>query len=204
MRAAAAPGSSLCDQASLRLAPGSVVARVDGVDVKVEDLGDQLAQAENMALRQYCGEVARVREMALDNLVQQKVLTAAAEKEGKPINEFVQARIDAKVPAPSDADIEAFYNTRKSPDAPPLEAVRDQVVQAINAEKSEAVFGEMLAELRATASVERRLPDVRPPALELAAVHSPWTGSSDAKVQVVEFSDFECPYCPAPPTRSIS
>lgn len=195
MRAAAAPGSSLCEQASLRLAPGSVVARVDGVDVKVEDLGEQLAQAENKALRQYCGEVARVREMALDNLVQQKVLTAAAEKEGKPINEFVQARIDAKVPAPSDADIEAFYNTRKSPDAPPLEAVRDQVVQAINAEKSEAVFGEMLAELRATASVERRLPDVRPPAIELAAAHSPWTGSSDAKVQVVEFSDFECPYC---------
>ncbi|MDC0673790.1 thioredoxin domain-containing protein [Nannocystis radixulma] len=195
MRAAATPGSSLCEQASLKLAPGSVVAQIDGVDVKLEDLGDQLAQAENKALRQYCGEVARVREAALDSFVQQKVLTAAAEKAGKPINEYVQGRLDAAVPTPSDADIEAFYNTRKSPDAPPLEAVKDQVIQAINAEKSEQVFTEMLAELKATATVEKRLPDVRPPALELAAAHSPWIGSSDAKVQVVEFSDFECPYC---------
>lgn len=195
MRAAAAPGSSLCEQASLKLAPGSVVAQVNGVDVKLEDLGEQLTQAENKALRTYCSEVARVREAALENLVQQKVLTAAAEKAGKPINEFVQERMEAAVPTPSDADIEAFYTARKSPDAPPLDQVRDQVVQAIKAEKSEEVFMTMLNELRATASIDKRLPDVRPPALELAATHSPWIGSSDAKVQVVEFSDFECPYC---------
>jgi len=104
-------------------------------------------------------------------------------------------RIDAGVPQPSDADIEAFYNARKPPDAPPLEQVRDQVIQAINAEKSEKVFTALLDELRAAAQVDKRLPDVRPPALELAAEHSPWLGSSEATVQVVEFSDFECPYC---------
>lgn len=194
-RQTAAPGASLCEQASLALAPGSTVAQVDGAEIKLEELGDQLAQAENRALRTYCSEVARVRETALDNLVQQKVLTAAAEKAGKPINEFVQEKMAAAVPTPSDADIEAFYNQRKSPDAPPLEMVRDQVIQAINAEKSEAAFAEMLDELRATVNVERRLPDVRPPPLELAAAHSPTIGSPEPKVQVVEFSDFECPYC---------
>jgi protein-disulfide isomerase len=194
-RATPAPGSSLCEQASLALKPGSVVATIDGVDVKIEELNENLAQAENRALRTYCGEVAKVREAALDNFVQQKVLTAAAEKAGKTVNEYVQARIDASVPTPSDADIEAFYNQRKSPDAPPLDQVRDQVIQAINAEKSEAAFGEFLAELRAGASVEKRLPDVRPPALDLAAQHSPWVGSQEGTVQVVEFSDFECPYC---------
>lgn len=193
--AQAQPGSSLCEQASLRLEPGSVVAQLDGQDIKLEDLGEQLAQAENRALRQYCSEVARVREAALDNYVQQKVLTAAAEKAGKPINQFVQERIDANVPQPSDAEIEAFYNARKPPDAPPLEQIRDQVIQAMNAEKSEQVFTEFLGELRAAAQLERRLPDVRPPALELAADHSPWLGSAEPKVQVVEFSDFECPYC---------
>lgn len=195
MRAPTAPGSSLCEQASLKLAPGSVVAHIDGVDVKLEDLGDQLAQAENKALRQYCSEVSRVRDAALENFVQQKVLTAAAEKAGKPINEYVQGRMESAVPTPSDAEIEAFYSARKSPDAPPLDQVRDQVIQAINAEKSEQVFTTMLGELRATASIDKRLPDVRPPALELAATHSPWLGSAEAKVQVVEFSDFECPYC---------
>ena len=195
-RAPIPPGSSACEQAALRLAPGSVVARVEGVDIKVEDLGEQLAQAETKALRAYCGEVSRVRELALDNLIQQKVLTAAAEKAGKPINEYVQGRIDAEVPQPSDADVEAFYNARKSPDTPALELVRDQVVAAINAEKSQKVFESILNELRTAAKVEKLLPDVRPPKLELVATHSPRTGAADGEaVEVVEFSDFECPYC---------
>ena len=194
-RAAAAPGASLCEQASLTLEPGAVVAKVDGSEIKVEDLGDQLPQAEDKALRAYCAEIARVRETALENLVQQQVLTAAAAKAGKPINQFVQERMEAAVPTPSDAEIEAFYNQRKSPDAPPLEAVRDQVIQAINAEKSEEAFASLMSELRATVEVEERLPDVRPPPLDLVASHSPTLGSDAPKVQVVEFSDFECPYC---------
>lgn len=193
--AVASPGASLCERASLRLEPGSVVAQIDGVDIKVEDLGEPLAQAENRALRSYCSEVARVRELALDNLLQQRLLTSAAEREGKPINDFVQGRIDAQVQEPSEAEIEKFYNERRSPETPPLEQVRDRVIQAIKAEKSEQVFGALMDELRASAKIERRLPDVRPPALELAADHSPWLGSDAPKVQVVEFSDFECPYC---------
>ena len=37
------------------------MAQIDGVDVKLEDLGEEMAQAENRALRTYCGEVARGR-----------------------------------------------------------------------------------------------------------------------------------------------
>ena len=193
-RAPIPPGSSACEQAALRLAPGSVVGSVEGVEIKLEDLGADLASAESKALRQYCSEVARVREAALDNLVQQKILTAAAEKAGKSVNEYVQGRIDAAVGQPADAEVEAFYNARKSPETPALELVRDQVVQAINAEKSQKLFESMLDELRAASRVEKRLPDVRPPPLQLIADHSPRLGDGEA-VQVIEFSDFECPYC---------
>lgn len=188
------PGDSACEQAGLRLTPGVVVARIDGAEIRAEDLGDQLVTAEARALRTYCSEVARAREAVLDNLVQQRVLTAAAEREGKQVNEFVQARIDAGVPKPTDAEVQAFYEARKSPDTPPLELVRDQVEQAINAEQTEKVFGAILAELRAGAKVETLLPDVRPPPIELAAAHAPVLGAPEG-VQVVEFSDFECPYC---------
>lgn len=194
-RVPAPPGSSLCEQSALRFEPGTVVARVEGQDIKFEDLGPELAQAENRALRTYCGEVARVREAALDNLIQQKVLTAAADKAGKPLDRFVQESVEAEVKDPDDAEIQAFYDTRKTPDAPPLEAVRDQVVQAIKGEKSQGVFDKLLGDLQAAAKVERLLPDVRPPAIELLASHSPRLGPADAPVQVVEFSDFECPYC---------
>lgn len=193
-RAPAPPGSSACEQAALRLAPGAVVARIDGKDITVDELGEQLASAESRALRTYCGEVAKAREAVLDNLVQQRVLTAAAEQAGKPLNEYVQGRVEAQVPEPGDAEIEAFYNARKSPETPALELVRDQVVQAMKAESSDKVFSAILAELKASAKVETMLPDVRPPALELLAAHSPTLGANEG-VQLVEFSDFECPYC---------
>lgn len=190
------PGSSLCEQVALTLPSDTVVARVDGQDVKIADLGDQLAQAEARALRTYCTEVARVREMALDSIIQQKVVTAAAEKAGKAVNEFVQERIDRDVPqTPSDEDIAKFYDERKSAEAPPLDLVRDQVIAALNQERSEKAFSGFLGELRAAAKIERMMPDVRPPALELDAPHSPRLGDPEPLVKVVEFSDFECPYC---------
>jgi protein-disulfide isomerase len=189
------PGTSLCEQSAIRFEPNTVVARVEGKDITIEEIGADLASAESRALRTYCGEVARVREAALDNMIQQKLLTAAAEKAGKPLDKFVQDYVDSQVKDPDDAEIQSFYDARKSPDAPPLEMVRDQVVQAIKGEKSQGVFETLLGELRTAAKVENLLPDVRPPALQLLADHSPRAGQAGAPIQVVEFSDFECPYC---------
>jgi protein-disulfide isomerase len=129
-------------------------------------------------------------------MLQQKLLTAAAEAEGKDISTFVQAKIDAEVKPPTDEEIAAFYEANKSPTAPPLESVRDQVVQAMNGPKGEAVLTRLLDEMRAKAKVERLLPDVSPPPLDLSnPPHAAFVGPADAMVKVVEFSDFECPYC---------
>lgn len=196
--AAVAPAGSAsgCGGAALTLPPGTVVARMDGKDIKVEDLGADLASAESKALRTYCQEVTQTREMILDNFLQQRLLTAAAEAEGKDISTFVQAKVDAEVPTPDEAAIAAFYEANKSPSAPALELVRDQVIQAMKGEGGERVLTKLLDELRAKAKVERLLPDVSPPPLDLSnPPHAAFVGPEDALVRVVEFSDFECPYC---------
>jgi len=193
---APAGSASGCAGAALTLPRGTVVARVDGKDVTVDDLGDDLDRAEKQALRTYCQEVTNARQSVLDNLLQQKLLTAAAEAEGKDINSFVQSRVDAEVPTPDDAAIAAFYDANKSPTAPALELVRDQVVEAMKAQGGQAVLSKLLDDLRTKAKVERLLPDVSPPPMDLRnPPHAPTAGPADAAVQVVEFSDFECPYC---------
>ena len=193
---AAAGSASGCGGAALTLPKGTVVARVDGKDVTVDDLGEDLERAEKQALRTYCQEVTNARQSVLDNLLQQKLLTAAAEAEGKDINSFVQGRVDAAVPTPDDAAITAFYEANKSPTAPALELVRDQVIEAMKAQGSQSVLTKLLDELRAKAKVERMLPNVSPPPMDLSnPPHAPTAGPADAVVQVVEFSDFECPYC---------
>ncbi|HEY0136042.1 MAG TPA: thioredoxin domain-containing protein, partial [Nannocystis sp.] len=191
-----AGSASGCNGAALTLPKGTVVARIDGKDVTVDDLGGDLERAEKQALRTYCQEVTNARQSVLDNLLQQRLLTAAAQAEGKDINSFVQGKVDAEVPTPDDAAISAFYEANKSPTAPALELVRDQVIQAMKAEGGERVLTKLLDDLRAKAKVERMLPDVSPPPMDLSTPpYAGVAGPEDALVKVVEFSDFECPYC---------
>lgn len=191
-----AGSASGCSGAALTLPKGTVVARIDGKEITVDDLGADLERAEKTALRTYCQEVTNARQAVLDNLLQQKLLTAAAEAEGKDINTFVQAKVEAEVPTPDDAAIAAFYEANKSPSAPPLDMVKDQVIQAMKGEGGEKVLSKLLDDLKAKAKVERLLPDVSPPAMDLPRPpHSAFAGPADAIVQVTEFSDFECPYC---------
>ena len=193
---AAAGSASGCNGAALTLPKGTVVARIDGKDITVDDLGGDLERAEKQALRTYCQEVTNARQSVLDNFMQQRLLTAAAEAEGKDINSFVQGKVDAEVPTPDDAAIAEFYESNKSPTAPALELVRDQVIQAMKGEGSEKVLAKLIDDLRAKARVERMLPDVSPPPMDLSnPPHAPFAGPEDALVKVVEFSDFECPYC---------
>jgi len=192
----AAGSASGCGGAALTLPPGTVVARVGGKDIKVEDLGAELERAEKQALRTYCQEVTTARDATLDNLLQQRLLTEAAAAEGKDVSAYVQGKIEAEVPTPDDAAIAAFYEANKSPSAPPLESVRDQVIQAMQGEQGEKVMTRLLEEMKAKVKVERLLPDVSPPAMDLSnPPHAAFVGPADAAVRVVEFSDFECPYC---------
>lgn len=191
-----AGSASGCSGAALTLPKGTVVARIDGKDITVDDLGGELERAEKTALRTYCQSVTDARQGVLDNFVQQRLLTAAAEAEGKDINSFVQGRVEAEVPTPDDAAIAAFYEANKSPTAPPLDQVKDQVIQAMKGEGGEKVLSKLLEDLKAKAKVERMLPDVSPPAMDLPRPpHAAFAGADNAVVTVTEFSDFECPYC---------
>ena len=189
-------GASGCEAADLSLDPTTVVAKVGDKEIKMSDLDPAAADAESQALRRYCSELARVRQAATDAAVENALLEDAAKAQGVDVEAFVRGRLEKAVPEPTDEDVEAYYAKFKKDDAPPLEAIRPQVVAAIRREGSEKVYRELVAEVRAKAQIEITLPDMRPPAQDVdVPEHAPTFGPEAAKVQVVEFSDFECPYC---------
>lgn len=183
-----------CDAARLALDPDMVIGRVDGKDIKAKDLGPELEKAETSALRAYCEAIAGVRQQALENAVQQRLLDAAAG--GTDGETWLRGEITKMVEPPTDAEINAFYEQNKSETAPPLDQVKDQVAAAITQERTQNAAQSIMTKLRAGAKVETLLPDVRPPPVELAdADTTAGFGPKGATVHVVEFSDFECPYC---------
>lgn len=189
-------GKEGCGAAALELPAETVVARVDGKDITFADLGEDALDAERKAQSEYCSEVQRVRSAAVARAVDDALLAKAAEAAGKDKDAFVQEAMAESVKEPSDAEVEAFFSKFKSAEAPPLEQVKPQVVRAMMEERSRAAYDELIAGLKKDKQVETMLPDVRPPPVEVdVPEHAPSFGAPEAAVTVVEFSDFECPYC---------
>ena len=195
----AGPGKKSCDEASLALTDEAVVGTFNGKSVTYKELGPEIRAAEQKALRTYCDAVAGSRNIAFDNHVTEALLTEVSKKAGMSNEEWVKAEVEKRVADPSDADIQAFYDKQKAAmgdQLPPLEAVRPQVVQFLKREKSEAAVEEVIGGLKKTASMTKSLPDVRSPAQDVTnAAHTASKGSKAAKVKIVEFADFQCPYC---------
>jgi protein-disulfide isomerase len=195
-----APGlKASCADASLALADTTVVGTFNGQPVTFKDLGPEARRAEERALRTYCDAIYTTRSVALDNHVTEALVEAEAKKAGLSADEWVRAEVEKRVPEPSDADIQAFYEKQKGAmgeQLPPLEIVRPQVVAFLKREKSETAVTDLIDGLKKTAKLEKSLPDVRSPPIDLAAAaHTGVKGAKGAKVQLVEFADFQCPYC---------
>jgi len=185
-----------CPAADLSLQEDAVVASVDGQDIAAKDLGADYVTAEKKALAAYCTELNRLRVAAVNRAVDDMVLTAAAKVDGKDTNTFVNEKVMGAIKAPSDVEIAAYYAKFSQEGAPPLEQVKPQVLQAMNKERSEKAYAELVGGLKSKSQVQTMLPDVRPAALDVDIPdHAASFGPDDAVVELVEFSDFECPYC---------
>jgi protein-disulfide isomerase len=186
-----------CDAVDLSLAASTVVGRVDGKDITAGDLGPDVKQAEDEARRTYCNDVDRVRAAGLQRAIDDRLVErAAASAKQADVDTFLRESVTARVQEPTDAEVAAYYEERKSEGVPPLAGIEEQVKASMLQERSRAAYEALLGELRATANIETRLPDVRPPAVDMTIPeHAPTYGNPQAAVRIVEFSDFECPYC---------
>lgn len=186
-----------CDQASLAVDGSTVVATVNGKKVTYADLGPEVIAGEQKALREYCKAVHGLRSRALENAVIESLLAKDASAKNQTVDEYVKATVDAAMEVePTEEAITAFYNERKREGMPPLAEIKPQVAAAVKQEQAKAAIATLIDGAKKGAVVVRTLPDVRPPAADISpAAHTVVAGNKTAKVQVVEFADFECPYC---------
>jgi protein-disulfide isomerase len=185
-----------CDEANLALAPTDIVGSVDGKPITAAELGPELAEAERSALRSYCGSVHSARTMALENHVRELLVDKKASAAGQDVETWLRTQVEARVKAPTEEEMQAFYKENVRPGAPPFEELKPQVLAAMERDRRGAAIDALIAELESEAKIVRTLPDTRPPALEVGvAEHTATAGPADAVVEVVEFADFECPYC---------
>ena len=162
------------------------IATVDGQDIYDDDLAS-LIQGQLLPLRNQEYEIKR---KALDSLIEQKVLEAAAKKKGLTTDKLLAEEVDAKIPDPSDAEVEGYYlglNVKG-----PLADVKPRLRESLKQAKIQQARQDYLKSLRADSKVVVLL---SAPRVEVAHDPARVRGNAKAPVMIVEFSDYQCPYC---------
>src|SRR5213075_2436550 len=81
------------------------VATVDGQAIYDEDLASSVeGQLQPIRNQEY-----EVKRKALDNLIEQKMLEAAAKKKGLTTEKLIEQEVNASISDPSDAELEGYY-----------------------------------------------------------------------------------------------
>ena len=163
------------------------LATVDGQAITEEDL---LPQVEG-PLRPLRDQEYQIKKKALDTLITQRIVEMEAKKKGVSADKLYEQEVDAKIAEPTDVELKAIYEVQREPNRP-FEEVKPQLAQTLKRARIQQARQEYSAHLREQAKVSVML---NPPRVEVAVDPARVRGNPKAKVMIVEFSDFQCPYC---------
>jgi len=162
-------------------------AIIDGKPIYSSELV-AASQGQIVALRRQEYDAKR---RALDGIVEQRLLEAEAARRGMSVAQL-QKDIDARIAEPTDAEVEAFYLARQDQVQRRFDDVKDQMRSALKLAKRTAARDALMASARAGHTIEVLLEF---PRVDVAFDPARLNGPVSAPIRIVEFSDFECPYC---------
>lgn len=188
--AAAAAGCART-QAQAPPADGSqAAARIGGTQISVAEVDKKAA-----------GSLARIeferyeaRRQALEEMVGERLVDEAARAKGLTRDAFLKAEIEDKVPVPSDQEVRATYEQHKAQlGNTTFEQIQDRIRQSLRQQAMAARVQEFHEALKKDTPVTILLEE---PRAEVAVpATAPSQGPKDAKVTIVEFLDYQCPFC---------
>jgi len=165
-----------------------VVATVNGQPISAEELTGALhGELTRLEVQRY-----QLMKDKLDAFISERILSLEAAKRGVSVQQLIQDEVVAKIPAVTPEQVQAFYEANKNRIQQPLEKVADQIAVYMQRQEQEKRGQELVKELRPNYAVTVAL---HPPKIEVATDGKPSLGVDNAPVTIVEFSDFQCPFC---------
>ncbi|MFN7683920.1 MAG: thioredoxin domain-containing protein [Oligoflexia bacterium] len=169
--------------------PG-VVAKIGGEEITEEALiGDDKMDFFELKKREY-----ELRMDRVNRLITEKLIGAEAKKANLSLEDFINKNVVKGEVKISDAEVKKFVAEKKIPESQVNDQIKDRIKQFMANEKRQNLVQAYIARLTKSSPVEvyfeKPKMDVK---VEIG--NSPILGSKSAKVQIVEFSDFQCPFC---------
>ncbi|WP_242338802.1 MULTISPECIES: thioredoxin domain-containing protein [Anaeromyxobacter] len=176
--------------------PSAPVAKIGSQTITAGELDELVKRDLSQLEQQYQEQKYQLRRQALEAMIRKRIVEEKAKAQNVTPEEMVQKEIGAKVAEPSDEEARALYDRAKAggQQLPPFDQVKPEIVRFIKNQKAQGLLADYYEQLKKDAKVEVLLPAYEPPKVQVAAT-GPAKGPQAAPVTIVEFSDFECPFC---------
>jgi len=163
------------------------VAEIDGSKFTLADVerkrSSDLFQARNT--------LYEAQRKAVQEFIDEHLLEKQASKEKVTVAELLERHVNSKLAAdPPDEALRVYYEGLDTAES--FEAVKDKILGHLRQRRIAKAKTAYLQSLRAQAEIKMQL---APPKAEVSLKDTPVRGPADAPVVVVEFADYECPYC---------
>jgi protein-disulfide isomerase len=164
----------------------SVVAEIGGVKVTMGELEQQESAKLLSAHYQYY----QAETKALNDLIDKKLLEQKAKSEHLTVEQLLDREVNSKVQDPTEDQMKVYYEGLETDQ--PYEQVRGKILEKIRELRSNKIKAAYMKDLKASTLVAVML---EPPQASVNTQNDPTLGSDKAAVTLVEFADYECPYC---------
>jgi len=163
-----------------------ILARVEGTEITGTDV-KRFNPSEFMSLER---QLHDLRTQTLESAIHEELIGLEAAAQDMEPEEYLSEELAGPVENPTDEEVEAFYRERRLQGS--LESLTPQIRAYLMNQAQTDRFTVLMSQLESQYSVERILEPFR---VEVESEGSPAKGPEDAPVTIVEFSDFQCPYC---------
>ncbi len=129
----------------------------------------------------------------LEDMIAERLLAQEAARRKVAVEQLQKTEVDAKVPPITEAEKKSTYDQVKArvQGRPEADVLKD-IERDLRQQRLQARYTQFVGELKAKAGARVLL---EPPRLKLVVDPASARGPRTAAVTMVEFSDFQCPYC---------
>jgi protein-disulfide isomerase len=175
--------------------PSDVAARIGDRAITVKELDDRWRASDPAGHSETIQKLYDSRRSALEEIFVDMVFADAAKARGLSKDAYVESEISKRVKPVTEAEVAAFFQANVAQmKGQSLEVMAPAITRYLTEQQEGEARFALLNDLRKTGPAVRVMMELPRYEVTLTAA-DPSIGSAKAPVTLIEFSDFQCPYC---------
>ena len=187
--------SSTSAQPAKQLSPTDVVAKVGATSITLAEVDEKALQqpTSSFGSMKLSQAIYEARRATVEDLVANALMDQEAKTRGIDRSSLIEQEIAAKVSNVNDSEIAQWYQANQNRvQGASLDQVRQPIRNYLTQERMQLARQQFLDTLRVKTPVRVMLDA---PRQTVAAAKGAAKGPANAPIEIIEFSDFQCPYC---------